>query len=477
MTQPNVVIVLVDELRSFEVGCYGNDVIRTPHMDALAGEGAMFATAVTNNPVCSPARACVLSGQYGRTTTGSLTNDCMDPCADERNHFPNETLPEILKAHGYHTAIIGKWHLDPPPATMGFDESCFPLNVHRHYGQTYIDNGQWTEPVEQFGPDYELDKVETFLDDHAADDEPFFLYYNISPPHEPIGPAELPNAYRDMYDPADVLIRPNAYVNGELAYDWDWFKMYLIWGYWWRIAKTGLWDAGPRCGYPGQVGNLPEDDAMCPADYSLRDLTAAYYAATTCCDDLLGRFMTMLADKGLDDNTIIVFASDHGDNLGSHGLFNKDCLYEEAIRIPMMFHRLGQIAPIRNDRQIAGLIDIAPTLLDLLGLDVPDHMVGRSLTPTFAAADATLEDNTAFIECNAGILGRCTVGVRTETHTYGRWLEEDHKTLADAWGFFDLRTDPDQQRNLLETGEQAELAAELHARVAAQHEAISWLGD
>jgi len=477
MSQPNVVIVLVDELRSFEVGCYGNDVIRTPHMDALAAEGAMFGNAVTNNPVCSPARACVLSGQYGRTTTGSLTNDCMDPCSDERKHFPDVTLPEIFKSRGYRTAIIGKWHLDPPPDTMGFDESCFPLNIHRHYGQTYIDNGQWTDPIEKFGPDYELDKVNAFLDARVEDDEPFFLYYNISPPHEPIGPLELPERYVTMYDPEDVIIRDNAYVDGVLAYDWDWFKMYLIWGYWWRIAKTGLWDADPRCGYPGQVGNLSSDDELCPEDYTLKDLTAAYYGATTCCDDLLGRLRQMLADKGFDENTIIVFASDHGDNLGSHGLFNKDCLYEEAIRIPLMFHDPRRIAPVRNDKQIAGLIDIAPTLLDMLEIDVPDHIAGRSLVPTFESSDATLEDNASFIECNAGILGRATVGVRTETHTYGRWLEEDGKTLGEAWGFFDLRTDPYQQRNLLETGEQSELAAELHTRVAEQHHAIAWLGD
>jgi len=185
----------------------------------------------------------------------------------------------------------------------------------------------------------------------------------------------------------------------------------------------------------------------------------------------------MLADKGFDENTIIVFASDHGDNLGSHGLFNKDCLYEEAIRIPLMFHDPRRIAPVRNDKQIAGLIDIAPTLLDMLEIDVPDHIAGRSLVPTFESSDATLEDNASFIECNAGILGRATVGVRTETHTYGRWLEEDGKTLGEAWGFFDLRTDPYQQRNLLETGEQSELAAELHTRVAEQHHAIAWLGD
>ena len=472
----NVVVILVDELRSFEVGCYGNDVIRTPNIDGIAQNGVTFGTAVTNSPVCSPARACVLSGQYGRTATGSLTNDCLDPCADQRKHFPDETLPEILKKEGYRTAIIGKWHLDPPPSTMGFDESCFPLNIHRNYGQTFIDNGVWTAPVDEFAGDYELDKVSSFLDRSSGDDEPFFLYYNVSPPHEPIGPGELPDRYGEMYDPNEVIIRSNAWVDGELAYDLDWFKMYLIWGYWWRIAKTGLWEADPRCGYPGQIGNLAEDDLICPFYYTLRDLTAAYYNATTCCDDLVGRFLEMLAEKGFADNTVVVFASDHGDNLGSHGLFNKDCLYEEAIRVPLIFKQPGQNLPVRNTRHVASLIDIAPTLLEILGLDAPSHMSGRSLVGRFdGVSESAGIDNAAFIECNPGILGRPTVGVRTATHTYGRWLEEDERAIGAPWGFFDIRTDPYQQRNLIETGEQPELAAELDELVADYHFDIPWL--
>jgi arylsulfatase A-like enzyme len=476
-TRPNVLFITCDELRAFDVGCYGNDVIRTPAMDKLAGEGVIFETAVTNNPVCSPARASMLTGQLGRTSMGSMTNDTLDPCNDQRVQMLDTTLAEVFKQAGYKTAVIGKWHMDPAPELVGFDVSVFPPNVHRNYGQVFIDNGQWSEPIDQFAPDFEAGRVEAYLRDRAADGEPFFLFYNISPPHEPIGPTEMPDKYVTMYDPEAIPLRPNVYVDGELAYDDEWFKMYLIAAYWWRVARTPLWDADERLGYPGQIGELPEDSDICLPTYTLKDLHAAYYGATTLADDLLARALNHLEQLGLAENTLVVFTSDHGDNLGSHGLFNKDCLYEEAIRIPMMFRLPGTLGPVRNTKHIAQLIDLMPTILDLAGLPCPDTVQGRSLAPVMNSAEAALDDNVAFIECDSGILGRCTVGVRTPTHTFGRWLAEDGRTIAEDWALFDLAADPYQQTNLLDSPAHADLIAELHDHVGDLHAALPWLGE
>ena len=157
MSQPkNIVICLCDQLRASEVGCYGNEVIQTPHIDALAETGMRFEHGVTNDPLCMPARSTVVSGQYARTCTGQLNNTSvlfdpkrgvaggwmMPPYPEMgRPHLPDQTLPECLKAAGYHTAAIGKWHIHSWPHEVGFDEFVIPRTQHCHVGQHYTRDG------------------------------------------------------------------------------------------------------------------------------------------------------------------------------------------------------------------------------------------------------------------------------------------------------------------------------------------------
>ena len=168
-SKPNVVVCMVDQLRAFEVGCYGNSHIRTPNIDRLAERGVRFQTAITNNPVCTPARSCLLSGQYSRSCTGELGNVSDDPSCPIRRRLLNPTIAEHFRENGYRTALIGKWHVDPNPLLVGFEYALYPLNVHRNYGQTFIENDDWLPPVEQFAPEYEIDRVEHYIQNHAVD--------------------------------------------------------------------------------------------------------------------------------------------------------------------------------------------------------------------------------------------------------------------------------------------------------------------
>ncbi len=458
MSKPNVILCQCDQLRAFEVGCYGNTVIRTPHIDRLAGRGARFDLAVTNNPVCTPARSCLLTGQYSRTCAGTVDNVFLDPPAQERSRLKDTTIAEVFKQAGYDTALIGKWHVWGHPNLVGFDDTVYPCTPHRHYGQRYFENLDAEGfVVDQFGPDFEISRVRQYLRAHAGDAaKPFFLHYNISPPHPPIGPGNAPDWYADMYRPQDVPLRDNVFDDGTMAHDEKWFKIYTIWDYFTRWLEH------------------PTD--RLPPDTTLRHLIAWYYGMATMVDDMVGRMMASLDELGMADNTLVVFNSDHGDNLGSHQLFNKNCLYEESIRVPLMFHFPGAIQSRTCAAQIARTIDIMPTVLDLCGLPVPSSVQGRSLKAILDGDAETLEDNVAFIETDPTFFGRPCIGIRTPTHLYAMKLTKDWRRIEDdRFWFFDLRDDPLQVKNLNESGQQQDVAAELSERLQLWNRETPWL--
>jgi len=170
------------------------------------------------------------------------------------------------------------------------------------------------------------------------------------------------------------------------------------------------------------------------------------------------------------ENTLVVFLSDHGDNLGSHGNFNKDILLEESIRIPLIFWWPGRLVPQVHARQIAQMIDVMPTLLGLCGLAAPGGVQGRSLAPVLRGDCAELPNNAAFIETPTH-----DVGLRTPTHLYGMSIDRRSRALTgERLYFFDMAADPYQQRNLAGTTEQAETAERLRRRLIDWHERTPW---
>ncbi len=469
-TPPNVIVILADQLRAFEVGCYGNPVARTPHLDRLAAGGVRFTTAVTNNPVCTPARSSLLTGQYGRTCTGELGNVSDDPPCPRRRRLVDHTLADCFRAAGYRTSLIGKWHIDPSPTVTGFDDALYPLTIHRYAQQTYIDQDENWRTVGPYSPDFEAEQACAYL--AAPHAEPFFLFYNIPLPHNPIGAAELPAEFATLFGPDDVPLRPNVWRDGALVHDDQWFKIATIWDYFWRLWGP-CWGASPRCGYPDRIGDQPGD--RLPDDFTLRHLIALYYGAVAWVDSLVGRVLAALEASGQAENTLVVFLADHGDNLGSHHLFNKDCLYEESIRVPFILRAPG-LAPAVRETQIAQLIDVAPTLLDLCGLPIPAAMQGRSLASVARGGCDALPDNRAFIETDALHFGRSTIGIRTPQALLGMTLAEDTRAIADpeTW-YFRLDDDPYQQHNLAGSPAHRAEIAPLQTELRAWHESTPWL--
>lgn len=458
--RPNIILVTCDELRAFEVRCYGNEVIQTPHIDSLAAKGLRFEIGVSNNPVCMPARSIMMSGQYSRTCCGQLHNEnsnvswgigWLSPFypVKGRPHLKDPTLPEILRSNGYHTATVGKWHIHSWPHDVGFDYYLIPRVQHRHIGQSFTENGGPEFVPEGFSVEFEAKRVGAFLQSHKHSEKPFFLYYNISPPHLPFD--DIPDRYKTMYRPEEMPIRENAFVDGDMAYDATNFLIYLY--------ETNYYNLG-----------LPYAEKL-PEGFDLRSLYALYYGSTSWVDDTIGILLENLKKAGLEENTIVVFTSDHGDNLGSHGWWHKFGFNQESSRIPFIWRVPGFMDGKVATKQVASLVDIAPTLLELSGIDIPENIQGQSLAPVICGESETLQKDYTFIE--SAVQG---VAIRTPKFIFDKSLDLTKRELTDRRiHLFDLEKDPFEYENLSDSVEHRGIRNELENLLEQWSKKTPWM--
>ncbi len=437
--RPNVVICLTDQLRPFEIGCYGSNVVRTPNMDRLASEGVRFEIACSNQPSCTAARSILLTGQYARTCAGTLLN-CEEP-VPRRDRLPSPTLAETFKAAGYRTALIGKWHVHPQPELAGFDHVYYPYYSHRYTGQTYFRESRRAEQVKGYGADSEAAEARRWLAQRGS--EPFFLFYNISQPHMPLW--DMPERFKNMYTPDDAVLRHNVDPDTPRPDDDYWFRVYLY-------------------DYLYYRHHLPHTERL-PDGFGVRDLTALYYGSVSWADHQLGALMEALEENGAGNNTIVLFTSDHGDLLASHNLFNKNSPYEEALRIPLIVRWKARLAPRLVNTQVASLVDVAPTLLSLAGIKSPCTTQGTDIASVVCGTAENAGENAAFFE-----ITKKQWGIRTLTHCY---------STADLQGsqmLFDVTRDPYELDNLADSSSGQRTADELRLRVLHWNSRTPWLG-
>ncbi len=444
----NIVLCTSDQLRAFELGCYGSARTRTPNIDGLACEGMLFEHAVCNTPLCVPARSSLISGQFARTCTGTLNNIAHDPPQRQRVRLKSPTLPEQLKKAGYQTCTIGKWHVDPHPRIVGYDHALFTQVLERHFDQYFYENGGGRFIAPGYAADFELAAAAKFIEGRR--DEPFFLHYNITPPHMPF--ADVPPQYLSMYSPSSGELRENVWKNGRIAHDPKWFGVYLF-----NLHDPSSFKAPP----------------LKPESLDLAVLTAWYQGLVSYVDDVVGRLVQIFRQKGLWDDTIFVFLSDHGDCLGSHHFFNKNQFFEEAIRIPLLFRCPGLIRAGRNRSQVAQTVDLMPTLLDLVEQEIPAAVQGRSLVPILASEKERLDEEYAIIEMqNQGL----SVGLRTPEFLLGlRFQNRRAAGPEEEAVLFDLREDPFELSNRARSPEYRPIRARLQEIILDWNRKTPWL--
>jgi len=415
---PNLLFIFADQMRGMDMGCAGNPVVQTPAMDRLALEGTLLSHCYATSPVCGPNRAILQTGTYPTTNT-VIGNDLPLP-----RGIP--TLATIAQENGCRTGYIGKWHLDglprskftpPGPRRHGYEFWAAYNCTHDYFHPRYYRDTPKVIEVEGYEPAVQTDLALQFLADHES--EPFCLALSWGPPHDPYD--QVPESYEALYDPDAISLRPNVQesVSNPLA-------------------------LGKEC----------------------RRTLCRYYAAITGLDDQLGRILTRLDDLGLADNTVVVFTSDHGDMLWSHGWMKKQSPYEEAVHVPFLIRWPGHI-PARTTREtLLGTVDVLPTLAGLLGWTHSANLEGTDLSaalcgepdaidpPSLLLANYLAEDEAA--------QQRMPVwrAVRTAQYTYVEL--PDHV----PWMFFDNHADPFQLHNLIDGPDRAEMRRQLREKLS-----------
>jgi arylsulfatase A-like enzyme len=417
--KPNVIYVFADQWRASAMGYAGSPDVKTPNFDEFHKESIDFVNATSVCPVCSPARASMLTGQYP-LSHGVFVNDV---------HMEDDeySIADHFSAHGYQTAYIGKWHLDgrgrsayiPPEGRQGFGFwQALECSHNYNHSPYYDNNNQERKLWDGYDAFDQTEHAISYIQKNR--NSPFMLWMSWGPPHSPY--QEAPAAFRKMYDPATLTLHPNV------------------------PEKLSDYKVGFHCDM-----NIEEGIEMA------RETLAGYYAHCSALDACFGRLRQAVREMGLDRNTIIVFTSDHGDMVGSHGLWRKQQPYDESACIPFLMRVPGVNS--RRETSPINTPDIMPTLCGLCGLPVPDSVEGRDYTPLidgrpFKSEPSLIANYHPFGQSSRNLGGREWRGIRTEQYTYVR-------DLNGPWLLFDNTADPYQQNNLVHSPEKLGLRQQL----------------
>jgi len=424
----NIIFILSDDHRSDFMGFLGKpSFLETPNLDRFASGGAHFQNSFVSTSLCSPSRASILTGQYAHN----------HGVVDNISKVPEGTIffPQYLQEIGYETAFIGKWHMgetvesdEPRP---GFDHwISFPGLGHYHNPMMNI-NGKRIKHegyITDLLTDYALDWMQQ---DH---EKPFFLCLSHKAVHSLFKPAA-----RHLGKYADVPLEyPKSMANTEENY-----------------RGKPAWVKAQRDTYHGL-------DRMYYGEIDFDTFYRSYCETLLGIDDSIGRVMDALESSGTTQSTLVLYTSDNGFSFGEHGLLDKRHMYEESIRVPLIVHCPEIIKPGTKVSQMVQNIDIAPTMLELAGLEAPDYMDGRSFLPLLEGREVPWRDVILYeYFWERPFPYTPTVhGIRTDRykyiHYYGIWDTDE---------FYDLQNDPEEMHNLIVSPEHEELIKEYNERL------------
>ena len=387
-SRPNILFITTDEHRFDCVGSYGNLVIRTPNIDRIAADGVRFERGYVQNPMCMPSRMAIMTGRY------CSEQGCNINCIGIPEHEQQQTFIQHLADGGYYTAAIGKMHMMPKYGPFGFayldltEGKADANNQYIDYLTSKGLNGKQHEPKGEALPFCTHtnalpaeETIDAFIGRRAArwledwDDgpsagrngssenrdgpsvgRPFFLWISFSNPHFPFDP---PEPYDTLYDPADVPLP--------------------------------VWREGEMDDKPTQRQLQKERGYDKVTEPLLRKIVANYYGNITLVDDQIGRILDILDARGLTENTLIAFTSDHGDHLGDHLLLHKSgvTFYDVSVRVPFLIRYPALFPQGVSVEDPVETIDLAATFLDVAGVPAPETMQGRSLV---GLADGTIDN-------------------------------------------------------------------------------------
>jgi len=441
--RPNVLCLIADDLRD-ELGCYGASHIHSPNIDSLAARGLVFSRAYCQKAVCGPSRNSFFSG------TRPDTNQVKNNHASFRDAMPDiASLPEHFKNHGYFTASFGKvlhdGQLDPQSWSQPAYAPELPVYAApENEGKTPIINR--SDPANKVNPLFESADVEDtdYRDGLYAQraiqtlrelpsDQPFLMMLGFHKPHTPFN---APKRYWDLYEREDIPLADNQYLP--------------------KGSPEFLRSVSP---YMRSFAGIPEEGTFSPE--LQREIKHAYWACISYVDALIGQVLAELEKQGLADNTIIVFWSDHGYQLGEHDLWCKHTNYETSTKVPLIIVDPRRKPALGTTASLAELVDIYPTVAELAELPLPDHLEGTSLVPVLDDPKAEVRD-AAFSQFPRG--GADGLSLRSDKFRYTEWRSKKSGEVV-ARELYHHEKDPQENLNVAANPEYADSLRELEERL------------
>ena len=452
--RPNILFIFSDDHAEHAISAYGSKVNQTPHIDRLARDGVRFLNSFVVNSICTPSRATLLTGQYSHVNGVPVFN---------RFDGARDHVAKRLQAGGYHTGMIGKWHLGSDPT--GFDRWIVLPGQGAYWNPAFLVSGRQLT-IQGHCTDITTDLGIEWLKTRPQD-KPFFLMLHQKAPHRAWEPDERNKAlFQNKVIPEpdtlwdDYATRPAALPRNRQTIARDLTRRDL------KLEPPSDLKGPSRNQWLQEV---PMELSVDGKTLTGKDLVRwkyqrymqDYLACVQGVDDGVGRILDYLDQVGLAANTVVIYSADNGWYLGDLGLYDKRFMYEPGLRVPLLARGPGLQAG-HTPSQLVANIDLAPTFLDLAGLPVPESMQGRSLVPLLRGAAPSDWRSSVYYRYyhDPGHHNTAAhLGVRTATHKLIYYWKQD------AYEMFDLVKDPAEQHNLLHSPVEAQ-RSEVAARFA-----------
>ncbi|HEY2931010.1 MAG TPA: sulfatase [Acidobacteriota bacterium] len=428
VTRPNIIYIMSDDHAAHALSCYGSRINKTPNLDRIANDGMRFTRCFVTNSICTPSRAAILTGKYSHLNGVPVFN---------RFDGNQPTLSKYLQQAGYHTGIVGKWHLFSDPT--GFDYWNILPGQGKYHDPELIEMGV-KKTIPGYATDIITDLALDFLKNRPRD-KPFFLMYHHKAPHRPWQPdAKHAGMYEesDIPEPAtfndDYRTRSSAATEATMRIDRD-------------LTPSDL-KQDPPAGLAGEALKK----------WKYQRYIKDYLRCVASVDDNVGRLLDYLEQSGLKENTIVVYTSDQGFFLGDHNWFDKRFMYEESLRMPLLVRYPGRIkAGVVNNEMVLNL-DFAPTFLEYAGLPVPADMQGRSMVPLLSGKtprDWRKSMYYRYYHYPQDHRVQPHYGIRTERYKL------IYFNKINQWELFDLKKDPHELNSVYASPDYARTLAKL----------------
>jgi arylsulfatase A-like enzyme len=455
---PNILFIMSDDHAAHAIGAYGGrlaDLKPTPNIDALAKAGMRFDAVFCHNSICTPSRATILTGQY------SQANGVLD--LDGRLPPKKQTLPLRMQEAGYHTAIIGKWHLKEEPAS--FEYYCVLPGQGNYFDPVFRLRGDqpWPATTVTKQGSHSSDAITDLSIEWLATQwdrrRPFLLMHHFKAPHDMFQNAPRYDEYLadvSVEEPASLRTPPPSGLGSGFT------KAHESWG------------LGRRLG----VAQSLKEPAYSATVY--QTFLKRYLRCVKGVDDNVKRLIDQLRDMGELENTLVIYTADQGYFLGEHDLMDKRWMYEEAMRMPFIVHWPGKVKAGSTNDWLINNADFAPTLLEVAGAKASETMQGRSFAAALTGKAKPSDWRSAtyyryWMHMAHNLATPAHFGVRTDRYKliffYGSDYAGQNRTPA-AWEFYDLRRDPHEMRDEYRNPDYQHVIADLKAQLEKAREEL-----